>query len=91
MKYIFVSLGAGITGLSAGFLWVSQGGYLREICKGQHNKGLYTGVFQFIRCSTNLSAGIITTFFLGFFSGRTYFIAITIISLISAIYCLLFL
>lgn len=28
-KYIIVALGAFTAGLSAGFLWVSQGGYLR--------------------------------------------------------------
>ncbi len=28
-KYIIVAIGAAIGGLSAGFLWVSQGGYLR--------------------------------------------------------------
>lgn len=28
-KYIIVACGAAVGGLSAGFLWVSQGGYLR--------------------------------------------------------------
>ena len=33
--YFIVALGGLVGGVSAGFLWVSQGGYLREICKGK--------------------------------------------------------
>jgi hypothetical protein len=31
--YVIVTFGGLVLGTSAGFLWVSQGGYLREICK----------------------------------------------------------
>jgi hypothetical protein len=44
-----------------------------------------------IYCVANAAAGFITTFGLGFFSNRAYFISITILSLASAVFCGLFL
>jgi hypothetical protein len=33
--YLIVATGGLVGGISAGFLWVSQGGYLREACKNK--------------------------------------------------------
>ena len=32
--YLIVAFGGFLGGCTAGYLWVSQGGYLREVCKG---------------------------------------------------------
>lgn len=86
-----MAFGAAIGGISAGFLWVSQGGYLREICKKQHDKGKYNAIFSTLLAFSSFTAGITTTFFLGYFSSQIYFIALTSMSLLSSLYCLLFL
>jgi hypothetical protein len=44
-----------------------------------------------IYCVANAAAGFITTFGLGFFSNRAYFISITLLALASALFCCIFL
>jgi len=88
---LIVAFGGAIGGISAGFLWVSQGGYLREICKKKHDKGKYNAIFSLLLAFSSLTAGITTTFFLGYFSSQVYFIALTSLSLLSSLYCMLFL
>jgi len=89
--YVIVALGGIVGGISAGFLWVSQGGYLREVCKAKDNKGRYNAIFSFLLSFSSLSAGIMTTFFLGYFSNQIYFVALTALSLCSSLYCVFFL
>jgi hypothetical protein len=89
--YFIVALGGIIGGISAGFLWVSQGGYLREICKDKPDKGKYNAIFSILISFSSLTAGITTTFFLGYFSNQVYFIALTSLSLLSSLFCIFFL
>lgn len=88
--YFIVALGGLIGGISAGFLWVSQGGYLREVCKDQNNKGKYNAIFSFFLSLSSLSAGITTTFFLGYFDEQVYFKALVTLGLFSSLYCVFF-
>jgi hypothetical protein len=48
------------------------------------------GIFSTLYSFSNVSAGVITTFGLGFFDSGTYFIIITILGIISVIYCFFF-
>jgi predicted MFS family arabinose efflux permease len=48
------------------------------------------GLFSSIYCFSNVSAGVITTFGLGFFDAWTYFWIITALGLIACLYCLFF-
>lgn len=45
------------------------------------------GIFSSIYCLSSVSAGIITTFGLGYFDARTYFVIITLFGLISILFC----
>lgn len=89
--YFIVAFGGLIGGVSAGFLWVSQGGYLREVCKEKNKKGKYNAIFSFLLSLSSLSAGITTTFFLGYFDRQIYFKALSTLGLFSALYCVFFL
>lgn len=83
-KYLLTVTGAAIGGASAGYLWVSQGGYLHEVCRRYGLKrGKYFGMFSYIYCLTNISAGLITTFGLGWFDAQIYFIILTAVGLLS--------
>jgi len=84
--YLIVATGGAIGGVSGGFLWVSQGGYLREICKHKPNKGKYNAIFSIFLSFSSLAAGITTTFFLGYFSNQVYFIALTSMMLAATFY-----
>ena len=48
------------------------------------------GIFTSIFCFANVSAGLITTFGLGFFDSQTYFYIITIMGVIATLFCLFF-
>jgi hypothetical protein len=65
--YGFISFGGIVAGAVAGFMWISQGGYLREVVKTESDKGKYSGIFQLLYSFSSLIAGFITTFFLGYF------------------------
>ncbi len=89
--YALVAAGGLIGGISAGYLWVSQGGYLREACKNKKNKGKYNAIFSTSSNISYLTAGITTTFFLGYFSNQIYFIALTSLNLLATLYGFIFL
>lgn len=93
LKYLISCTGSGLAGCSAGFLWVSQGRYIHLACEkyGElKKKGEMYGVFSSLYCFSNVSAGLITTFGLGFFDSITYFFIITTLGVISAIFCFFF-
>ena len=93
LKFLISCSGSSIAGLSAGFLWVSQGRYIHLLCEkeGQiSRKGEMFGIFSSIYCFSNVSAGLITTFALGFFDPQTYFFIITALGVISILFCLFF-
>ena len=69
--YTAISFGGVVAGSVAGFMWISQGGYLREVVKTESDKGKYSGIFQLLYSFSSLIAGFITTFFLGYFSNQT--------------------
>jgi len=48
------------------------------------------GIFSSLYCLSNVTAGLITTFGLGFFDSQTYFYIITLLGIISIIYCFFF-
>lgn len=48
------------------------------------------GIFSSIYCFANVSAGLITTFGLGFFDAKTYFSLITAMGFLSIVYCLFY-
>lgn len=89
--YFIVTISAMAAGGSAGYMWVGQGGYLREICRGRENKGKYNGIFTLMYSLSQVMAGIVTTFFLGLFSEEVYFITLTIIGLLSTLFAIFFL
>ena len=84
--YGVISLGGIVAGAVAGFMWISQGGYLREVVKTEQNKGKYSSIFQLLYSFSSLIAGFVTTFFLGYFEKSTYFIVLTNISGMSAVF-----
>jgi hypothetical protein len=49
------------------------------------------GLFGVLYCLSNISAGLITTFGLGFFNPKVYFMMITVLGCISIAFCVLFL
>ena len=94
LKFAISCLGSGIAGCSGGFLWVSQGRYIHLTCEMNNSlerKGQMYGLFSSIYCFSNVSAGLLTTFALGFFDSKLYFVIITAIGLLSIVFCLLFL
>lgn len=93
LKFVISCTGSFIAGLSAGPLWVSQGRYIHVACEkyGElDKKGQMFGVFSSLYCLSNVSAGLITTFGLGFFDSQTYFLIITVFGVIAFIFCLFF-
>lgn len=48
------------------------------------------GIFSSIYCFSSVSAGLITTFGLGFFNDRIYFAIITVLGVIAVLFCLFF-
>jgi len=92
-KYLISCFGSTVAGLSGGLLWVSQGRYIHLVCKKYgvvSRKGEMYGIFSFFYCLSNVSAGLITTFGLGFFDAQTYFFIITALGIISILFCLFF-
>ena len=90
-KYMLTCLGAGICGLSAGLLWVSQGRYIHLVCEragdsGNKLKAECFGLFSLIYCMSHISAGFITTFGLGLFNVEVYFCTITATGLLSVFF-----
>jgi hypothetical protein len=93
LKYTISCLGAAIAGSTGGILWVSQGRYIHLVSilyNQQDEKGRLFGIFSTIYCLSNISAGLITTFGLGFFSPTIYFMLITAIGILAIIYCIFF-
>lgn len=92
-KYLISCLGAVIAGCSGGLLWVSQGRYIHLVCEkygALKRKGEMFGIFSTVYCLSNVSAGLITTFALGFFNELTYFSIISLLGAISILFCLFF-
>lgn len=48
------------------------------------------GIFSSIYCFSNVTAGLITTFALGFFDPKTYFFIITVMGIIAVLFCFFF-
>lgn len=93
LKFTISCLGSGLAGCSAGFLWVSMGRYIHLACQKYgvpSQKGQMYGIFSSIYCFSNVSAGLITTFGLGFFDAQVYFSIITALGILSVLFCLFF-
>lgn len=94
LVYLIVLFGSFLSGLSASVLWVSQGNYMHLICERgnkQSEKGYYFGVFFRLYTASNILAGVVTTFLLGFFSVKFYFLIITSIGAASVLFMFFFL
>jgi hypothetical protein len=48
------------------------------------------GIFGVLYCLSNISAGLLTTFGLGFFNAKIYFLLITALGAISIAFCFFF-
>jgi hypothetical protein len=48
------------------------------------------GIFSTLYCLSNVSAGLLTTFGLGFFDPQTYFVFISVCGVLSILFCALF-
>jgi len=93
LKFLISCGAAAFAGFSAAFLWVSQGRYIHLVCQKYNvldKKGEMFGIFSSIYCFSGVSAGFITTFGLGFFSSQIYFVIITVLGVISVLFCLFF-
>ena len=89
IKYGISCIAAMISGSSAGLLWVSNGRYIHLVCQQGNaldKKGEMFGLFNSIFCLSNVAAGLITTFGLGFFNSLVYFIVITCLGILSILY-----
>jgi len=53
-------------------------------------KGEMFGLINSAYCMSNVSAGLIITFGLGFFDAKTYFFITTFLGLLATAYCLFF-
>lgn len=62
-----------------------------EMGNKQKEKGYYFGVFFRLYSSSNILAGVATTFLLGFLSARTYFMIITAIGGAAVLFLFFFL
>lgn len=93
LKYLISCVGAGIAGMSSGFMWVSHGRYIHFACEraGESSrKGEMYGMFNSICCFSNVSAGLIITFGLGFFNILVYFFIITAFGVIAILFGIFF-
>ena len=82
-----------MTGASAGLLWVSSGRYIHLVClkyNDMERKGLFYGLYNASYCLINVSAGLITTFGLGFFDPLTYFFITTAFGCVATLFCWFF-
>ena len=90
LKFAITCIGASLSGFSAGFLWVSQGRYVHLVCERygeMPKKGEMFGLLNGLYCLSNVSAGLITTFGLGFFDAFTYFSIISALGIFAFIFC----
>lgn len=93
LKYFITCSGSFIAGLSAGPFWVSQGRYIHIACEKYGvlgKKGQMFGIFSTIYCFSNVTAGLITTFGLGYFGAHIYFLIITFFGLLAVFFCIFF-
>jgi hypothetical protein len=88
-------IGAVFGGYGAAIYWVSQGGYLMKLFKRygvpKNEEGKYFGITNGIVYGSSLFGAIVTTFGLGYFGSSTYFIILTVLSLVSWLVCTIFL
>lgn len=92
-KFLITCGASFVAGLSAGPLWVSQGRYIHIACVKSnelYKKGQMYGLFTLLYCFSNVTAGFITTFGLGFFDEKVYFYVITGLGIVAMLYCLFF-
>lgn len=93
LKFFISCAGSFIAGLSGGPLWVSQGRFIHLSCVKNNEldkKGKMFGFFTTFYCFSNVSAGLLTTYALGFFDTRIYFCSIAACGVISILFCIFF-
>jgi hypothetical protein len=79
--------------MSLGLLFVSQGRYVHLVCEKYGflaKKGEMYGLLNGLYCMSNVSAGLITTFGLGFYDHVTYFYILGGLGVIALAFCFFF-
>eukprot|EP01016_Furgasonia_blochmanni_P004767 TRINITY_DN11845_c0_g1_i4.p1 TRINITY_DN11845_c0_g1~~TRINITY_DN11845_c0_g1_i4.p1 ORF type:complete len:377 (+),score=45.49 TRINITY_DN11845_c0_g1_i4:64-1194(+) len=71
-----------LLGFSSSVLWSAQSGYTNSLCN-EGNKGRFFGIFWSIMRSSMLGGSLLSTFVFEYFSQRTFYIALTIVTGIS--------
>ena len=87
---IVIILGQTIDGFGNGVLWIARGRYLHLICEIKDilaERGQTFGRFQFLYNLSFLGAALLTFIFLGFVNMKAYFISLSVLGLISCVYC----
>jgi len=88
-------LGAVVSGFGAALLWVSQGGYMMKLFSvyeiERDHQGTYLGIQNGIIYGNFILGSVITTFCLGLFDEKIYFIALVVVGLIAFTFCTFFL
>ena len=93
LKYVITGFGALLGGFGAAILWTSMGGFLHLLCEKnglQSSKGRFFGIFNGIYCVQSITGAFITTFGLGYFENNVYFVLVTMIAILSAVFCQFF-
>lgn len=78
LVWIFVNIGASITGLSASVIWVAQGAYTSKVASTDRKSELF-GLFWGLMMSSQILGNCLSTFVLGRINNLVYFIILTIL------------
>ena len=92
IKYIFIVVGASLSGIATSFLWVSLGRYIHKAChlyRRESEKGHYFGMFNSIYFFNCVLGGIVITFGLEIMSHQNYFIMVTCIAGLAFLFAVL--
>ena len=93
VKYIFIVVGASLSGIGTSFLWVSLGRYIHKAChlyEKESEKGHYFGMFNSIYFLNCVLGGVVITFGLEIMSHQNYFILVTCIAGFAFLFAVLF-
>jgi len=71
-----------LCGIGAAFLWISQAIYVNS-CSDNETRGSFNGVFWSIMQSSQILASLLAAFLLGFTDQNTFYIVLSIFSIVS--------
>lgn len=82
-----------LEGAGAAMVWVVYGGYVKSLTKKYNEEdieGKYFSLLNAICFSNSLLGNLITTFCIDLFSNEIYFLILTILGIISLLFCQFF-